>query len=262
MIEIEELRKICQTPESALHDMWFGRVFCRKYSIYFTRRFIINGVKPNEITVLWALLDVLGAVAFIFNHNLSGFVLLFLGYFFDSCDGEVARYTKTESKLGLYLDRLMHSLTYPIMFLSITLGSYFKTGQTFLLLFGLSFAFFNVLTNAIGNLVREMIGEPVVNDSNIEQAKRSITSNRLKKIVKINPASYEPILFLILVGAIFDAMFIVVVFEGLMMPLKFFVHVFVDLKYFSSVSFSKSEVEKILMMYVVGQSVFALKEEK
>jgi phosphatidylglycerophosphate synthase len=113
---IDELRRVCQ-PDSILQrrsdEHWAGRLYMRKVSIYLTRVAIRRGVGADAITVGMLVVGLLGAGA-LFLPGLwpavvaavavQAYVLL------DCSDGEVARWTRTESARGVYLDRVSHYL--------------------------------------------------------------------------------------------------------------------------------------------------------
>jgi phosphatidylglycerophosphate synthase len=87
----------------------------RRISRVFTRLFLKLRVSPNTITGMSTLIGLLAAVAFAFGTYISGIIgalLLQLSAIVDCCDGEVARITFAESRLGeqldLYADNVVH----------------------------------------------------------------------------------------------------------------------------------------------------------
>jgi phosphatidylglycerophosphate synthase len=83
-------------------------------SPYLTRALLPTRVTPNAVT--WAMLAVglLAAVALSFPGvwtAVLAFVLIQMQILFDCTDGEIARWRKQFSPVGIYLDRLAHYTT-------------------------------------------------------------------------------------------------------------------------------------------------------
>ncbi|HSK91130.1 MAG TPA: CDP-alcohol phosphatidyltransferase family protein [Euzebyales bacterium] len=111
---IAELRAVVQPPalvgrRSAEH--WAGRLYMRQISLHVTRRAIGLPITPNGWTVIMIVVGVAGAallavpgLATAVGAALAVQVYLLL----DCVDGEVARWRRTTSAAGVYLDRLGH----------------------------------------------------------------------------------------------------------------------------------------------------------
>ena len=114
---IAELRAATQPPslfERNSGEHWAGRLYVRRLSPYLTRALLPTRVTPNAVT--WAMLVVglLAAVALSFPGiwtAVVAFVCIQLQILFDCSDGEIARWRKQFSPLGIYLDRLAHYVT-------------------------------------------------------------------------------------------------------------------------------------------------------
>ena len=118
MPSISELRIICQSNIKG-KDIWSWFQIQRRFSIYFTKLFITFGVSANQVTFI-NLLTVLSALALIaLKHFIFGFLLLQLYFVLDCSDGEVARYFKQAGPKGLFIDRLVHIVTEPLLFLTL-----------------------------------------------------------------------------------------------------------------------------------------------
>jgi phosphatidylglycerophosphate synthase len=119
-MKIKELRKICQT--GIKKDLWSWNFIQRNISIYFTKFFIKLGLTANQVTVL-NLLFTFGGVYSLFTKNyLIAFVLYQLYFIIDCSDGELARYYNTASGRGLFLDRMVHVVSEPLLFLGLASG--------------------------------------------------------------------------------------------------------------------------------------------
>lgn len=77
------------------------------------------GLKPNHITILAAIIGVIGAIFFSLNLGLISIILLWLSGFFDAVDGAMARKSNGTSSIGtlldIWLDRLVE-IAYIISF--------------------------------------------------------------------------------------------------------------------------------------------------
>jgi phosphatidylglycerophosphate synthase len=126
METIKKLREICQQKTTPEHiSMRFWRIF----SIYFTKIFIIFGLKPNAVSVLGFLIGLVGGIFFIRQQFILGSICYVFVYIFDDVDGELARYYKKPSKFGGWLDVLAGHLLYPYFFLTLGLGVFFATNN-------------------------------------------------------------------------------------------------------------------------------------
>jgi len=126
---IDELRKICLEGKfSESHrQYWASKHINRRISIYFTRLFLALGVSPNQTTVL-GLVAAIGAGAFFTRAApacwFAGLFLLHLSSIFDCVDGEIARYRKTASTSGAYLDGLCTCFSLPYQLACMSFGIY------------------------------------------------------------------------------------------------------------------------------------------
>ena len=114
---ISELKAVAQ-PASIFArnsgEHWAGRLYVRRLSPYVTRAFIGTRVSPNQMT--WAMLLVGVAAAALMAipsvwTALGAFLLIQLQILLDCSDGELARWRKQFSPVGIYLDRLAHYVT-------------------------------------------------------------------------------------------------------------------------------------------------------
>src|SRR3954453_11521062 len=88
-------------------DGFFTTFFVSPYSKYIARWCARRGFTPNQITTVSLLIGLAAAVAFATGERaglIAGAVLLQLAFTTDCVDGQLARYTRTFSKLGAWLD--------------------------------------------------------------------------------------------------------------------------------------------------------------
>ena len=109
---ISELRAVAQ-PQTVLSrpngEHWMG-CRLRRFSVYVSRLAIRFGISANTLTGIMIVVG-LGAAACFAAPGwwpLFGVVGIELYLLLDCSDGEVARWNKTESAVGVYLDRFGH----------------------------------------------------------------------------------------------------------------------------------------------------------
>ena len=127
MESIKELRKICQeTRDDVLYQRnWFDRNFTRRLSMYFTRPFLMMGLSANQVTAISLLVGLAAGVLMVFPDPvlwLIGIPLFYLYFVLDCVDGEIARYRKTSSLVGSYLDGGLGMLMWPYVLACMTFG--------------------------------------------------------------------------------------------------------------------------------------------
>ena len=114
---VAELRAVAQ-PAGLLErpgaEHWAGRLYMRRLSPYVTRVLVGTRLAPNAITALMIPCGLLAAFAL----SLPGVAaacaaaaLAQLQLLLDCCDGEVARWRRSFSPAGIYLDQIAHYTT-------------------------------------------------------------------------------------------------------------------------------------------------------
>jgi phosphatidylglycerophosphate synthase len=114
---LDELRAVTQ-PESTMSrrnaEHWLARLFLRKVSLRVTAQLIRTPVSANALTGWMIVVGLVGALVLALVGGWLGIVLTFVlvqvYFLLDLCDGEVARWRKTTSITGVYLDRVGHYL--------------------------------------------------------------------------------------------------------------------------------------------------------
>ena len=117
METISELRLICQNSRTGVKDDELGlwKDFLNKFyyfiSIYFTWILIRLRFTANGVTILSGIIAIIGGYLISLDNRiliLLGFILFHIFAILDMCDGEVARYNKSSSINGQFLDWFMH----------------------------------------------------------------------------------------------------------------------------------------------------------
>jgi len=127
MESIKELRLICQeSRDDVLYQRsWFDRNFTRRFSIYFTKPFIKLGISANQATAVDFLIGLAAGIFLTFANPafwLIGIALFYLYFVFDCVDGEIARYRKTSSPVGSFLDGGLGLMMWPYILACMTFG--------------------------------------------------------------------------------------------------------------------------------------------
>ncbi|MCX4747024.1 CDP-alcohol phosphatidyltransferase family protein [Kitasatospora sp. NBC_01287] len=110
-VQLEELRSVIHPPGKldSRAEHWAGRLYMRSVSLRVTRLLLNTRWSPNQITGVMVVAGMLSGAALLIP-GLGGAVLsvvfMQLYLLLDCVDGEVARWRKQFSPLGVYLDRL------------------------------------------------------------------------------------------------------------------------------------------------------------
>jgi len=112
-LSIADLRKICQTK----HSDDFSANLVRKISIYVTYVLVRTTISANHVSWFNVALAVCSGYL-LYASPLLGAAALILYTILDGVDGEVARYRKTVSLTGEFLDRLGGLVAGPSIFVS------------------------------------------------------------------------------------------------------------------------------------------------
>ncbi len=142
MVEsINELRRICYEGRQGpltLYNKYIGT----KVSIYITKLLLYTQITANQVTLAMLVLGVLGSI-FLFNgYFLIGLLLIHFTVILDDVDGEIARYRKQSSMLGMHIDTVYHLVTTRFMLFGFAYGIYAIHPDKLLLIFGFISALF------------------------------------------------------------------------------------------------------------------------
>jgi phosphatidylglycerophosphate synthase len=141
MVEsIRDLRKICQKKYKDFgrgYPIW--EFLDRKISIHFTKLFLLAGISANQATFISTLVGISASYFLAVGPNWFPIIagLLFrLWSVLDCTDGEIARYNKTMSVKGEYIDRLSNTVVEPLIFVALTFRVYSIFGDFIVLILG------------------------------------------------------------------------------------------------------------------------------
>jgi hypothetical protein len=107
-------------------DGFFTTFFVSPYSKYVARAAARLGLTPNQITVLSMCVGVLAAAGFGLGHRwslIAGAALLQVAFMLDCVDGQLARYTRTFSRFGAWLDSVLDRGKEYVVYAGLAIGS-------------------------------------------------------------------------------------------------------------------------------------------
>jgi hypothetical protein len=108
------------------NDSFFTTFLVSPYSKHLARFAARRGWTPNQITAASFLVGAAAALAFAFGSRaglVAGAVLLQASFALDCVDGQLARYTRTFSRVGSWLDSILDRLNEYLVYAGLALGS-------------------------------------------------------------------------------------------------------------------------------------------
>ena len=107
-------------------DGFFTTFFVSPYSKYLARWAARLGLTPNQVTTFSVLIGFAAAAAFATGERwglITGAILLQLAFTTDCVDGQLARYTRTFTKLGAWLDSVFDRTKEYAVFAGLAVGA-------------------------------------------------------------------------------------------------------------------------------------------
>ncbi len=107
-------------------DGFFTTFFVSPYSRYIARWCARRGFTPNQVTTVSLFIGVLAAAGFATGERwglVAGAILLQIAFTTDCVDGQLARYTRTFSKLGAWLDSIFDRSKEYLAFAGLAIGA-------------------------------------------------------------------------------------------------------------------------------------------
>jgi phosphatidylglycerophosphate synthase len=170
---IAELREVTQPPSvtgRTTSEHWVADVYLRRISPYLTRVLLRTPISANGVTWLMILTGGSAGLALLLPGIAGGALALLLGQLqmlWDCCDGEVARWRKTFSPAGTFLDKIGHYTAESAipLFLGLRAQDAFEVGGWAYA--GAVLALLVILNKALNDMVhvsRAVAGLPLVQD--------------------------------------------------------------------------------------------------
>ncbi|MCL2712034.1 MAG: CDP-alcohol phosphatidyltransferase family protein [Methanomassiliicoccaceae archaeon] len=204
---IEEMRDVC-IPEHRKHDSTPAQRFIyEKVGFLFTRIFVKTRITPNQITWIWLGLMLFFSSFFLFDClwiHVAGAIGWIAAYSMDSTDGHVARYKRTYSRRGIFLDTINHSISWPILFFCVGTGQYLVSGEILNIIFGMVAGLFILLILIAPYL--QFLVDPDIKDISWARIEEKAFKDKRRYILirNINPLSFDNILIMLLVATALD----------------------------------------------------------
>jgi len=230
MVEsVKELKKICQNRRIP----WYGRTFKRKISIYLTYLFLHTPITANQVTLLFVIIGLMGALLLATGSRgylIMGAFLLFLHTILDSVDGEVARYRKTVSSTGIFLELMGHNIVYPSVFICLSFGAYQICHSVTIFAFGFSAALSIFLIRNRGEIIERAFRKHIHGIENqcefasiLDAVKKEQSPSLLKNIVDKTHlyflSTHGVWVVVLLASFVRDKIYIVLYAYGIALPL-------------------------------------------
>jgi hypothetical protein len=127
-VEIEEYDEDKVLLDSAVKgsDGFFTTFFVSTWSRYVARWAARVGLTPNQVTFIALCIGIAAGVAFATGEQagyIAGAVLVYLSFVADCVDGQLARYTRTFSKFGAWLDSVFDRTKEYVAFTGLAIGA-------------------------------------------------------------------------------------------------------------------------------------------
>jgi phosphatidylglycerophosphate synthase len=220
MPSIADLREATQPRvlhERSGYEHWAGRLYMRRLSPYVTRLLVATPLSANAVTALMIPVGLLAALSLTLP-GLAGAVgavlLVQLWLLLDCCDGEVARWRRTFSPVGPYLDGFNHAVTQAAIPAALGVradgGWGSIAGWTALGLVAALLVLVVSLESHLVHSVRARTGRPPLDGSSEANAPRPGAVRRLRGVIRVLPVhrSFNPVegSLLALAAALVDAL--------------------------------------------------------
>lgn len=153
MVEsLKELNQLCQKPDYKKTGNWYVRTILRDVALPATWLLLHTSITANQVTLVSLAISFLGMCFFAIpgpGPFLTGVLLLQLWYYLDHVDGQIARYRKTASLTGRFLDFLTHHAVHVALFFTLGFYCYAVTASSFFIVWcflsALAILTFNVM---------------------------------------------------------------------------------------------------------------------
>jgi len=150
--------------------VFYNALVLKKIDLRMAKIFIKSGITPNQITILSQIVGIIGAILFAYSNPIYWILGWFVINFYmilDGSDGIVARYTKTTSKFGAFLDEFTHPIINTLIFVPMSFGLYRIFGDPLVFLLGFSSVFSMLLVRTF-NLSVKVKRKKVLYDTSAE----------------------------------------------------------------------------------------------
>lgn len=244
MPTIKELRRICQNSIDDELNRTLRVKIHRFFSIYITRILIKTPITPNQITLFSIFIILFTAGLFATGNyflSLLTIIPMELVIILDCVDGEVARYKKSFSLNGVFIEKLPEVISLPLIYGGVTIGVFQNEHGIIFLIFGISAIIFNFFNSIIQNLKHSTIlcrlmdlskekslYKDVINIQPKKSDKIKLSKKILKEIFQWIQCSKS--IYIIYVAAIFNFLSYIILVYGTLLPILTIVIIIKELK--------------------------------
>jgi phosphatidylglycerophosphate synthase len=193
---VAEVRAVGQPPGllDRSEEQWVGRLYLRRLSPHVTRMLLRTPVTANGVTWLMVVAGLLAAAVLTLPGvwpAVAGVVLIQAQILFDCVDGEMARWARQRSAVGVYLDRIAHSVTESALPIAVGIradGGWNEIGTWTVwgLVAGLLVLLVKVETSEV-EVARAEAGRPPLHHGPAVRAPRHSRLRRLRRLVGFVP---------------------------------------------------------------------------
>ena len=194
---VEEVRAVGQPPGllDRSCEQWGGRLYMRRLSPHVTRALLVHTpVTANGVTWLMIVAGLATALVLTLPGILAAVaavLLIQLQLLFDCVDGEMARWQRQRSAVGVYLDRIAHAVTESGLPIAVGIradGGWGELGTWTIVGFAAGFAILFVkLESALVAAARAEAGRPPFRDTPDVTAPRGSGLRRVRRAVDFVP---------------------------------------------------------------------------
>jgi len=222
---VAQIREVCQPPAirgRRNSEHWVADAYLRAISPYLTRWLLRTPISANQVTWLMIASGIGAAVALLIPGMGGAVLAVLLGQLqmlWDCCDGEVARWRRTSSPMGVFLDRVGHYATEGLIPIALGLRAaafptegWYSSGWPFLGAVLAVLVLWNKALNDTVHVSRAYNGLPLLADTAATAGVAAPSSSvlrrlrRLARFVPFHRAFHSVELTLLaLVAAIIDA---------------------------------------------------------
>jgi phosphatidylglycerophosphate synthase len=193
---LAELREVTQPPSitgRATSEHWVADVYLRRLSPYLTRLLVRTSISANGVTWLMIATGASAGAVLLVPGLVGGALALVLGQLqmlWDCCDGEVARWRRTFSPAGTFLDKVGHYTAESAIPLCLGLraqGGFEVGGWAYA---GAVLALLVLLNKALNDMVhvaRAVAGQPLLQDVAGAGAPQRSLLARLRSLARFLP---------------------------------------------------------------------------
>ena len=209
---------------------WDAKYIIKPVSAFFTWFLLYTPITANMVSVIMTLLFVVAGVFFALGTLQSliiGIFALFIGWFLDGSDGEVAFYRKDFSLRGKYIDYISHGI-FPALFFCLGLGIFMNNQDILMLFFGFSAAFFHLMHN-----YTRFTFVLLLKTADIDLQKLRRTDGFIKKFLRyVSFGNFDfPWTVLMLIAIAFNIVPLFVYFTGAVIPFRWLIHMYLCSEY-------------------------------